>query len=527
MRIDRIIALCALLAAAACQPPPQQFVGVGDVVSFDDARRELTIRHDEIVGLMPAATTSFLLADDAPAAGATAGERVRFVLRRQGEAMRITTMTPLEMGNPGVHDHTPHHGGVVGMIGMLHLEARAERDGRIVVYLTDRYRRPLPLSDVHGSVIISSAGNKQAVPFAVGKSALEAAGPVLQGSEVHVDVRLMWKGEALDMTFQLPIAGERGGAAGIPVGGCSAPSARQDGARLPRCTVQMLRPVGVLASDWNGQRVLVAGADIGVSMWHVAPPRFLVGFESAPAVKLLAPEAPHIEIANAIAVHPDGSRAVVALESRLLTYETASGRLLNARAHSHGIVHSLAWSPAGDAVLVTAFYDASARLIAADDGRELRAFRVDQEATAAAFAADGKTIAAADVRGPVVVFDAATGTRLRTMSEAQRVTRSVTFVGAGLVASGDDGLLRYWDLTSDSPAVELGSGTATAVAAEAGGGRVASAGRDGAIRVYDVRRGALIAELRRHSAPPTAVVWAGSTIISADAEGQIAFWDEP
>jgi len=30
---------------------------------------------------------------------------------------------------PGVHDHTPHHGGVVGMAGDLHLEALAAPDG--------------------------------------------------------------------------------------------------------------------------------------------------------------------------------------------------------------------------------------------------------------------------------------------------------------------------------------------------------------------------------------------------------------
>src|SRR6266446_7008364 len=43
---------------------------------------------------------------------------------------------------PGVHDHTPHHGGVVGMAGDLHLEALAAPDGRVRVYLTDFWRRP-------------------------------------------------------------------------------------------------------------------------------------------------------------------------------------------------------------------------------------------------------------------------------------------------------------------------------------------------------------------------------------------------
>ncbi len=40
-------------------------------------------------------------------------------------------------------DHAPHHGGVLGMVGDVHLEV-VRRDGVIEVYLSDAYRRPLP-----------------------------------------------------------------------------------------------------------------------------------------------------------------------------------------------------------------------------------------------------------------------------------------------------------------------------------------------------------------------------------------------
>ena len=37
---------------------------------------------------------------------------------------RQEASTPVTRG-PGIHDHTPHHGGVVTMVGMQHLEAVA------------------------------------------------------------------------------------------------------------------------------------------------------------------------------------------------------------------------------------------------------------------------------------------------------------------------------------------------------------------------------------------------------------------
>src|SRR5436189_288265 len=61
-----------------------------------------------------------------------------------------TTKSTLPAG-PGVHDHTPHHGGVVGMAGDLHLEALAAPDGRVRVYLTDFWRRPLPAASATGT----------------------------------------------------------------------------------------------------------------------------------------------------------------------------------------------------------------------------------------------------------------------------------------------------------------------------------------------------------------------------------------
>lgn len=520
-----MLALSLSLLVSGCTPPPKQFVGVGDVVEIDTQRRHVTIRHDAIVGFAGAATTGFEAEDAALMADTAVGQRVRFVLRQQGAAFLVTTITRLEEGNPGVHDHTPHHGGVVAMVGMTHVEARAETDGRIRVYLTDRFRRPLPLSDVRGSVTLSLPDGKRNLPFALVGESLEATGPPLTGREVNAAVQLVHAGQSLDMTFQLPLAAGRGGAAGIPAEGCVAPANRSAGG--PRCTLTFRRPIGVLAATPDGTRLIVAAADIGVSAWQVQSTQLLIGFEPAPAVVLSAPEAPHVEVANAVAVRPDGKRAVVALENRLLIYEVESGRLVSARPHPTGIVRSVAWSPSGDALLVAAFYDPAARLIAAEDGREERSFAVDREGAAVAFADDGRKVAVGSELGPIALFDSTTGTRLRTLTEARTATRALAFVGSALVAVSDDGALRSWDLDTEAPAIELAIAVASPLAREPNGVRVAGAGRDGVVRVYAVTSRTTVAELRWHVAPLSALAWAGTTIVSGDSEGHIAFWDAP
>src|SRR5207302_1329407 len=77
---------------------------------------------------------------------------------------------------PGVHDHTPHHGGVVVMVGMRHLEAVATPDGTVRVYVTDVWRRPLPLEDASGSVTLELPAGRRSVPLSLRDDALAASG---------------------------------------------------------------------------------------------------------------------------------------------------------------------------------------------------------------------------------------------------------------------------------------------------------------------------------------------------------------
>src|SRR5206468_13053869 len=114
----RSIEPCTHRAARACPPPPAAAIRATHIL----ARRLLPL-------LTLAVTTACGRGVDSTGAPAPTATLAR---------------------GPGVHDHTPHHGGVVGMAGDPHPEARAAPDGRVRVYLTDLRRRPLPAASTTG-----------------------------------------------------------------------------------------------------------------------------------------------------------------------------------------------------------------------------------------------------------------------------------------------------------------------------------------------------------------------------------------
>jgi hypothetical protein len=59
------------------------------------------------------------------------------------------------------HDHTPLQGGIVAMSGDMHLEVLSQHSGEVRVWVTDAFRKPVPLSGMKGTV---EAGG-QSVPL--------------------------------------------------------------------------------------------------------------------------------------------------------------------------------------------------------------------------------------------------------------------------------------------------------------------------------------------------------------------------
>ncbi|MDX2171340.1 MAG: WD40 repeat domain-containing protein [Deltaproteobacteria bacterium] len=430
---------------------------------------------------------------------------------------------------PGaLHDHTPRHGGVVAMVGMIHLEALALPDGRVRLYLTDLYRQPLPLDAVAGAVTLRLRDQAPTLPLARGADALEAQGPPLAG-EVIAAFALTRDGAPVEANFMLPVAASGGsaptGAAGIPLDGCVAPPAG-GGGRLPRCTLRFARPVAALAGNAARALLAVAVVDQGMSAWRLPGGTFAFGFAAPPAVALAVPEPPHPEAPNALVASPDGSEIAMALENRLIVYDAADGRLRRSFNGPGGIIRAAAWMPDGRALLVTSFYRAAAVLLAADDGRVLRQYAVPREGAGLAIAADGR-LAIGDEQGGVSVFATDAERPAYAVAGGRGPARAVAFAGAQLLIGGDDGRLRAVAASNGAPHFDLPLPAAIhQLAVSPDGSRVAAAvGLAGDVALVSLADGRVVATLPGAGAQVLALAWTTATLAVGDVNGRVALWE--
>jgi Cu/Ag efflux protein CusF len=522
----RVLALhCLAAALAACESGPT-YVGVGDVLNVDPAAHEVTIRHEQIIDLMDAGTTRFAVPSDEVRAFLTPGTRVRFELQRHGEQLLVTRANSLAAGNPGIHDHTPHHGGVVAMVGMIHLEAKASPNGRIELYLTDLWRRPLPLDDVSGTVTLDLPEGKRTLPLTRGDALLEAAGPELTRRTVNAAFDLKRAGDAVSENFLLPLGEGDSGAAGIPNGGCVPAVGSPGRGPAPRCTLTFAKPIAALAVAPDGVTLLAAQVDLGVSAWRLPAGEFELGFAPPPPIVIPVPEPPHPEVPNALLVRPDGREAVVALENRLIRYSMETGRVVTTFPGPGGILRDAAWSPDGAALLVSVFYSPAGYLLDATDGRVLQHFTVQREGAAVAFAPDGRTVAVGSESGPVDLFDVTGAAPPRVLEGGSGPVRALSFVGDRLVAAGNDGVLRVWDTSSAAQQLERHiDSTLRQMAVSPERALVATTGVDPSIQVRRLDDATPVATLTWHTTQVLSLAWARGTLISSDVTGNVAFWD--
>jgi Cu/Ag efflux protein CusF len=517
----------ALLLALACGRTPE-YNAVGDVVAVDAAASAVTIRHEDIPGLMGAMTMRFPVSAPDVLAAAVPGARVRFALAQQGTQLVVTRLVQVGAagaGTPGVHDHTPHHGGVVAMVGMLHLEAVASPAGAVRVYLSDVWRRPLPVADVTGSVTLGLADGRRELPLVPRDDALEATGPPLTVHDVPAHVRLMRAGESIEEHFVLPLGDGRAGAAEAPLEGCVPPPRDPAVAgRLPRCTLTFHQPVTFVSGAPDGSLVLIAVVNGGVSAWAMPPGAFRLGFAAPPPITGPIDAPAHPDAVGAMAVSPDGRETALTVENRLLVHTTATGALARELPAFKGLVRDLAWSGDGSRLVVTLFYDAAAHVLAADDGRELARIPVEREGAAVASSPDRRTVAVGSEVGPIAVVDLAGERPPVVLSDTRRPITALAFAGDRLVSAASDGAVRVWR----AGAIVARAATAPGLfrlALAPGGRLVAAAGLDGTIRLLDVERGEPVEAIAWHHAAVWGLAWVGPTLVSGDAQGHVALWD--
>jgi hypothetical protein len=417
-----------------------------------------------------------------------------------------------------MHDHTPHHGGVVRMDGDLHVETAAAPDGRVRVYLSDLRRRPLPVRGVTGSVTVLRPDGSLELPLRPGDDALEASGPPLAVGDVRVRVALVHAGRTVELHPVVPV-GIVPGLAGLPRACTPVVGPPLRNQILPECTVSFARMVRAVAPLPDGYTVLVAVFGHGVSIWQLPAGGAVGAFDPMPGGE---PEAEHVHPVDALAVRPDGREAAVAIRGSVLRYALPDGRLVATLARDHHLVRALAYSADGTRLMLGTFSDGSVHTVSAADGRVLARLGLERSLTAATLAADAAVLASET--GPLSLFAAGLDGEARVL-DAAAPARAVALARTRVLAASDDGSVAGWNVPSGRLAYRTPPGTPLLALAVQPGGRVVAIGaHDGAVRLHRVADGRVVRTLAWHTAPVQALAWAGRRLISGDASGQLAVW---
>lgn len=95
MIVKRVTAVLLLAMTAACGPRGRQYELRGQVLAVDPARKEITIKHDDIVGFMPAMTMPFRVNDARLLDGRVPGDLVTATLIVEDTDAYLTSLTKI------------------------------------------------------------------------------------------------------------------------------------------------------------------------------------------------------------------------------------------------------------------------------------------------------------------------------------------------------------------------------------------------------------------------------------------------
>jgi hypothetical protein len=509
-----------------CDRPSYQTEG--DLLAVDGGTA--TIAADAIPGVLERSTARLPARPPSLLDGALPGTRVRFRVVRDGAALALVGIEPIGEAHgtsPSVHDHGPRHGGVVREVEGIHVEMVATPDGRIRIYSSDAWRRPLPADGATATVKLRLPSGDRTLELAPAGDALEARTTPFDADTALAEVTITRAAVRRDMSVLLDLTGERAGVAVAPRTTCVPPAGVVPGARGPRCVIGFGGGFTAIATTPDGARAIVAVSHAPTSVWDLPAATIAMGIEPLPPI--VVPGGVHEPDARAIVVRSDGAEIAVAAGPTLFFYDAASGRYRRKVDGPGGAIRALAWSPDGACLLVAAAGDGNAHLLDARDGRVVRTLAGSGQAQAVAFDADGGLAAVATGEGTILLADPAGASAPRVLTPSSQGLTVVAFTPDRLLAAGDDGVLHVLDRTSGAETARSEIGAAVRLLAVARDGRhVATADAERVLRVHRLPDGAVVETLPFHQATISVLAWgAGPTLVSGDNDATLAVWDMP
>jgi WD40 repeat protein len=196
-------------------------------------------------------------------------------------------------------------------------------------------------------------------------------------------------------------------------------------------------------------------------------------------------------------------------------------------------VYAVAFDPSGR-TLVTADMDGAVGLWDAATGTRTRSLANPGAAAAlcAAFSPDGRRLAVGREDGTAQIWDVAGGRALRTLRGHRGMVWAAVFSpdGAWLATAGGDATVRLWQPESGAEIGRLEDPRAVSVgcvAVSPDGTRLASGGRDGALTVWDTASRKVLRRLRGHQDAVTSVAFSpeGKRLFSGSQDSSVRLWD--
>jgi WD40 repeat protein len=253
---------------------------------------------------------------------------------------------------------------------------------------------------------------------------------------------------------------------------------------------------------------------------------------TSPGGELIQSLEGHDQRLTAVAVTPDGTRAVSASGDRTLkVWDLATGAPLHSLVGHSGWVEAVAVTPDGTRA-VSASGDRTLKVWDLATGAPLRSLVGHADpVTAVAVTPDGTRAVSASGDYTLKVWDLLNGALLRSLEgHAYMIfALAVTPGGTRAVSGSEDRTLKVWDLDTGAPLHSLvgHAGPVTAVAVTPDGRHAVSASDDHTLKVWDLDTGTLLRSLEGHGSwvHAVAVTPDGRHAVSASLDRTLKVWD--
>jgi DNA-binding beta-propeller fold protein YncE len=309
---------------------------------------------------------------------------------------------------------------------------------------------------------------------------------------------------------------------------------RLEGTILPKMPMQGALPAEQIA-------LIKAWIDAGAMETEAPTPAGsgMVPAPLAPGPTTLPAIAPRRSVpapVDAVAFSPDGRRVAVGGYKEVRIVDAARGTVATWRGPL-ALMRAVAWSPDGRLLAAAGGLPLQSGEVVVFDaatGERLRTLTGHTDAiNAVAFSPDGSLLASGSYDRLAKLWDPATGREVRTLKEHTEAVFPVAFSpdGKWLATGGGDRTIKIWDVLSGRRLYTLSDplDAVYAVAFHPSGQRIAAGGADKMIRVFDLTAdgGTMVQALVAHDDAVLALAFApdGLALWSAGADRLVKRWD--